>query len=137
VRWYMPGQLGEYVPKAATIAVGDRDLKGTPDFIMRNWWGPITAELRAEEYRWKIRNGMNPVLHFINLPADRMIEHLPRIDLEDPLAGRFLNGQAVRPEAVQGQPQGPCRVYQAGVLLGVGEAGAAGQLQPARLIARG
>jgi tRNA pseudouridine55 synthase len=68
------------------------------------------------------------------LPPDRLIEHLPRIDLEEPLAGRFRNGQAVRGEAV---PAGACRVYQAGVLLGVGDASPAGQLQPARLIARG
>ncbi len=67
------------------------------------------------------------------LPPDRLIEHLPRIDLDEPLARRFLNGQAVRLEAVA---PGPVRVYQAGVLLGVGEGGAAGQLQPDRLIAR-
>jgi len=68
------------------------------------------------------------------LPPDRLIEHLPRVDLEEPLAGRFRNGQAVQARAL---PAGACRVYQAGVLLGVAEASAAGQLQPARLIARG
>lgn len=67
------------------------------------------------------------------LPPDRMIEHLPRADLEEPIAGRFLNGQAIRLAAV---PVGPVRVYQDGVLLGVGEGGPAGNLQPARLIAR-
>lgn len=66
------------------------------------------------------------------LPADRLIEHLPRVDLDDALAARFLNGQAVRPESA---PPGPVRVYRAGVLLGVGEGGPAG-LQPARLVAR-
>jgi tRNA pseudouridine55 synthase len=66
------------------------------------------------------------------LPADRLIEHLPRVDLDDALATRFLNGQAVRPGT---SPQGPSRVYGAGVLLGVGEGGPAG-LQPARLVAR-
>lgn len=71
------------------------------------------------------------------LPPDRLLEHLPRVDLDDPLAGRFLNGQAVGAEAVPGQLKGPCRVYQAGVLLGVGEGGPGGQLQPTRLIARG
>jgi tRNA pseudouridine55 synthase len=67
------------------------------------------------------------------LPPDRLIENLPRVDLEAHLAGRFLNGQAVRLAAV---PAGPARVYQAGVLLGVGEGGPAGELQPTRLIAR-
>jgi tRNA pseudouridine55 synthase len=67
------------------------------------------------------------------LPPDKLIEHLPRVDLDDPLAGRFLNGQAVRPAAL---PGGPVRVYGAGVLLGVGEGGPEGELRPARLIAR-
>jgi tRNA pseudouridine55 synthase len=68
------------------------------------------------------------------LPADRLIDHLPRVDLEDAVAGRFLNGQAV---PAQGLPLGPCRVYQAGVLLGVGDGASDGTLHPARLIARG
>lgn len=67
------------------------------------------------------------------LPPDRLLEHLPRADLDESLAGRFLNGQAVRSPGVA---QGPVRVYQAGALLGVGESGPAGELRPARLIAR-
>jgi tRNA pseudouridine55 synthase len=72
------------------------------------------------------------------LPPDRLLEHLPRVDLDDPLAGRFLNGQAVGAQTVEdGQLRGPCRVYQGGQLLGVGEGNPDGQLRPARLIARG
>jgi len=67
------------------------------------------------------------------LPADSLIAHLPRVDLEEGVAARFLNGQTVR----QAAPQGPCRVYQAGALLGIGEAGPGDALLPARLIARG
>lgn len=67
------------------------------------------------------------------LPPERLLAHLPRVDLEAPLAGRFLNGQAVRSAGVA---QGPVRVYQEGALLGVGESAHAGEIQPARLIAR-
>lgn len=67
------------------------------------------------------------------LPPDRLIEHLPRVDLEEGLAARFLNGQAVRLAA----PDGPCRVYRAGALLGIGEGGPGDALLPSRLIARG
>jgi tRNA pseudouridine55 synthase len=67
------------------------------------------------------------------LPPDSLIEHLPRVDLEGSVAARFLNGQTVR----QAAPQGACRVYQAGALLGIGEAGPGDALLPARLIARG
>lgn len=67
------------------------------------------------------------------LPADSLLEDLPRLDLPEDLAGRFLNGQAV---AFAMARQGPCRVYgKAGALLGVGEV-AGGELRPARLVAR-
>jgi tRNA pseudouridine55 synthase len=67
------------------------------------------------------------------LPPETLLQHLPRVDLEEPLAGRFLHGQAVRPASLT---QGPVRVYQAGALLGVGEGEPEGDLRPARLIAR-
>jgi tRNA pseudouridine55 synthase len=67
------------------------------------------------------------------LPTDRLLEHLPRVELDAPLAARFCQGQAVRPAAAA---PGPCRVYAAGALLGVGEGRATGDVQPARLIAR-
>jgi tRNA pseudouridine55 synthase len=77
------------------------------------------------------------------LPPDRLLEHLPRIELDSERAESFLNGQAV---ALVAPGLGPCRVYRAadeaaggaaGPLLGVGESGAGGLLRPARLIARG
>ena len=67
------------------------------------------------------------------LPADRLLEHLPRVELDEPLAARFVQGQAVHPGAAS---PGPCRVYAGGALLGVGERSAEGGLQPARLVAR-
>jgi tRNA pseudouridine55 synthase len=68
------------------------------------------------------------------LPADRMLEHLPRVSLEPDLADRFRKGQAVRLDGVQ---EGLFRVYREGALLGVGAGRAGGELQPSRLIASG
>jgi tRNA pseudouridine55 synthase len=67
------------------------------------------------------------------LPADRLLEHLPRVELDEPLAARFLQGQAVHPGTAR---PGPCRVYAGGALLGIGEGTPDGELQPARLVAR-
>jgi tRNA pseudouridine55 synthase len=67
------------------------------------------------------------------LPADRLLEHLPRVDLEEGPAARFRQGQSVPLAATA---LGLSRVYGAGVLLGVGESLAGGNLQPARLVAR-
>jgi hypothetical protein len=58
VRWFMPGDFGEVVPKQATIKVDDEEVREKPDFPMRNWWGGRASEMAIPEYRWKIRNRM-------------------------------------------------------------------------------
>jgi len=73
VRWYMPGEYGEFVPKKDTITVGNLNIFSKPDFKMRNWWGPLASDLRIQEYRWKIRNMMNPILDFVTLPRDSSV----------------------------------------------------------------
>jgi hypothetical protein len=70
VRWFMPGEYGDYVPKKAILQVQEMEIRQKPDFKMRNWWGPMTEANRVLEYRWKIRNKMNPTHHFITLPGD-------------------------------------------------------------------
>jgi len=68
------------------------------------------------------------------LPPERLLEHLPRVDLDAALAGRFQNGQAVRTAA--GVGTGALRVYGEGRLLGIGNGDAEGLLHPGRLTAR-
>jgi tRNA pseudouridine55 synthase len=68
------------------------------------------------------------------LPVERLLTGLPRVDLADPLAARFSQGQVVRLEHAQA---GCCGVYGAqGHLLGIGDAGPAGELRPRRLVER-
>lgn len=67
------------------------------------------------------------------LPADLLLQGLPRVELDVGQAERFLQGQALRfPSA----PLGACRVYRSpATLLGVGEGAAGGELHPVRLLA--
>lgn len=65
------------------------------------------------------------------LPPDRLLEDLPRLDLDASNAGRFRHGQAVP----AGARAGRFRVYAEDRLLGVGERGADG-LRPVRLLAQ-
>ncbi|MFA6107960.1 MAG: DUF4838 domain-containing protein [Candidatus Latescibacterota bacterium] len=60
VRWFMPGDFGEVVPRLKTIAIPEQHVVQKPDFPMRNWWLHATPELAAQERRWKLRNKMNP-----------------------------------------------------------------------------
>jgi sugar lactone lactonase YvrE len=70
IRWFMPGDYGEVVPRRATLEVSEGEVRQKPDFKMRNWWGAQTPANQLLDYRWKIRNKMNPVLHFITIPGD-------------------------------------------------------------------
>lgn len=69
VRWYMPGDYGEIVPRRATIAFPEMRILQKPDFIMRNWWLHAMPELGEQERRWKLRNKMNPEPMFA-VPGD-------------------------------------------------------------------
>ncbi|HEY0877328.1 MAG TPA: tRNA pseudouridine(55) synthase TruB [Zeimonas sp.] len=81
------------------------------------------------------------------LPVDALLGGLPRVDLDAPLAARFLQGQKLRialsgpgapPDAERppdaGAPALRVRVYDAGKLLGVA-LHESGELQPQRLVA--
>jgi tRNA pseudouridine55 synthase len=63
-------------------------------------------------------------------PVDSLLKTLPTVQLNEDQAGRFSHGNAA---AVEGLPLGPCRVYAAGCLLGLGEA-SDGLVRPKRLL---
>lgn len=95
MRWYMPGEFGEVTPKLATINYADSTETGKPDFPLRNWWGPRAPEMVVPEYRWKVRNRMNPVLDFITIPRDSSTAgYLPadKVKADPTLAGQTPTG---------------------------------------------
>jgi hypothetical protein len=71
VRWYMPGDYGEYLPPAQkTLSFADVDVVQKPDFKLRNWWGGQPPANLKLELKWKLRNKMNPVGNMIAMPGD-------------------------------------------------------------------
>ena len=56
VRWFMPGEFGECVPKRATVEAPDMVFRDRPDFIVRSWNGNIAPELRDADSRWRLHN---------------------------------------------------------------------------------
>jgi len=74
------------------------------------------------------------------LPVDALLGSLPRVDLPDPLAGRFIQGQrlvldhALRAPLADA-PAGPVRVYRGARLLGVADFAPPGRLAPQRVLA--
>ena len=94
VRWFMPGEFGEYVPQQSTIQFPEMNVAEKPDFIMRNWWYVYfngTPEMMEQTKRWKLRNKMNDTTNATGLddgffmipddgnilqwPAERFKEH--------------------------------------------------------------
>ncbi len=64
IRWFMPGELGEVVPKMSTLTVSAIDDAENPDFIHRNvWWAYSRFPPGAKEAYalWQTRNRMGGV----------------------------------------------------------------------------
>lgn len=81
VRWFMPGDFGEVVPKKTTITCGEMNVREKPDFVMRNWWCHLKPELVEDEKRWKIRNKMNPERDLFATPGDSSVRNIVKSDL--------------------------------------------------------
>ncbi|MDZ4852301.1 MAG: DUF4838 domain-containing protein [Pirellulaceae bacterium] len=59
VRWFMAGDLGEVVPKMATISVGPFNETVKPDFPLRMWQWNNYASFGFDDIIWARRLGMN------------------------------------------------------------------------------
>jgi hypothetical protein len=72
VRWYFPGELGEYVPKLATIIIPSVDKVVTPDFALRRFgFFSDQASMSEDERLWQLRMGLNlgPEILGLTLPC--------------------------------------------------------------------
>ena len=61
VRWYLPGELGEIVPKEASIALPRMDKTVRPDFALRYFWQYFKNfnNTSRNEILWQLRMGLN------------------------------------------------------------------------------
>jgi hypothetical protein len=56
VRWFMPSDFGEYVPKQTTIEFKNVEFRDKPSFLVRCWNGNLAPELAADDSIWRLRN---------------------------------------------------------------------------------
>lgn len=59
VRWYMPGELGEIVPRMASIELPRVDSLTEPDFAMRNMFFAFHHMADRDDILWYLRLGLN------------------------------------------------------------------------------
>jgi hypothetical protein len=86
VRWFMPGEIGEVIPKMATVSVGPMRVLQRPDFPLRNWWEHAHDNMEAECREWKIHNKMNDRATDIafGVPGDSSVSgYLPKDQFKD------------------------------------------------------
>lgn len=82
VRWFMPGEFGEIVPRRTTIEVAPMEVVERPDFVLRNWWLHAGPGLAEQERVWKLRNRMNPdTPGFFYIPGDSSVRAVVRPEL--------------------------------------------------------
>jgi hypothetical protein len=61
VRWFLPGEYGEVVPKAVTLTIDEMHVNEWPDFPMRSFWTHSkTEQMGKDRDLWTIRNRLNP-----------------------------------------------------------------------------
>ncbi|MHB0937748.1 MAG: DUF4838 domain-containing protein [Armatimonadota bacterium] len=86
VRWFLPGDYGEVVPKTATIAVDEINITEQPDFPMRSFWTHSrTEQMGKDRELWMIRNRLNPRSpYWFGVPSDgSLAEYLPKEKIKD------------------------------------------------------
>src|SRR6185437_9484761 len=83
VRWFMPSEFGEYVPKMATIEVQDIDYRDKPDFFVRSWHGNMAPQLIEEDKLFCLHNKLSPdPTAIIAIPGDSWLrQFLPDKEL--------------------------------------------------------
>ncbi|MEM7599850.1 MAG: DUF4838 domain-containing protein [Verrucomicrobiota bacterium] len=59
VRWYMPGELGEIIPTAASIALPQVDRTVVPEFEIRSLSRPRLSSPDRDDAMWYLRIGAN------------------------------------------------------------------------------
>ena len=86
VRWFMPGEYGEVVPKSATLQIRELSVTEHPDFPVRSFFacGADGQAMTDARELWMVHNRMNPRSEFwFGLPGDGSIFGLmPRDQVE-------------------------------------------------------
>lgn len=85
VRWFMPGEMGEIIPKMPTVAVNSVNITQRPDFPMRDFWEHARGNMAEECAEWKIHNKMNPRSHEVfGVPSDGSVSRfLPKDQFDE------------------------------------------------------
>ncbi len=75
VRWYMPGELGEIVPKTRDLALPEIDRTVRPAFEVRSVSRPMLCSSNLEDALWYLRIGANDQYGILHHGLRNLTEH--------------------------------------------------------------
>jgi len=75
VRWYMPGELGEILPKTKDIVLPKVDRSVTPDWEIRSVSRPLISANELEDALWYLRIGANEQYGILHHGLRHVTEH--------------------------------------------------------------
>ena len=75
VRWYMPGELGEVLPKQTSIALPKFNRTVTPDWEVRSISRPLISSNELEDALWYLRIGANKQYAILHHGQRHLTEH--------------------------------------------------------------
>ena len=131
-RWFLPGDLGEQVPRRATIGIADGLDVQNPDFVLRNvWWGygGRPGWQKVAYATWRRRNKMGGVRAAMGHNLYRIItlkEHGEKFPQYFPL----IDGRRFVPPTTVGNGWQPCTSNPAVVEIAAAKAIAAFDKDP-------
>jgi len=85
VRWFLPGEYGEVVPKMAMVTVDEMNVTERPDFTVRTFWTHSRDTMGQERELWMIRNRLNPrSAGWLGMPGDGSVSgYMPKDKLKE------------------------------------------------------
>jgi len=75
VRWYMPGELGEVLPKTQDIALPEVDRTVRPKFEVRSVSRPLLSSPEIDDALWYLRLGANHQYGILHHGQRNLTEH--------------------------------------------------------------
>ena len=86
VRWFLPGEFGEVVPRLRTLEVSQGSEVQRPDFPVRTFWTHSKdRKMNLDRELWKVRNKLNPRSStWLGMPGDSsIIRYMPKNRVKD------------------------------------------------------
>ncbi len=93
VRWYMPGELGEIVPKQPDLPLPKLDRTVTPDWEIRCISRPLISANELEDALWYLRIGANKQYAILHHGQRHLTEHPEQREAHPEYYAMMANGQ--------------------------------------------